>query len=278
VNPVIVPVLNFTYPTVCVNGGVNPAPVLGAGFTTGGTFSSTSGVTIDPTTGVIDLSTTTPGTYTVTYSVTGSNAVGICTGSGTNTASITINVIPTITVSAEQTIWIGTSATVVATGGSSYAWSPPQGITSCFNASCDSISVSPDFTTIYCVVVTDANGCKDSTCSKVRIETPCPSNRDLVVPNAFTPNGDGNNDELCLNGWDDCVTAFQIYIYDRWGEKVFESDSPHFCWDGMYKGKALDPAVFVYFIKASYLTAGATINDAKGILDITKKGNISLVR
>jgi hypothetical protein len=67
-------------------------------------------------------------------------------------------------------------------------------------------------------------------------------------------------------------------IYDRWGEKVYESTNANFCWDGKYKGKILDPAVFVYFINASYLQAGATIDEPETIFEIKKKGNISLVR
>ncbi len=57
-------------------------------------------------------------------------------------------------------------------------------------------------------------------------------------------------------------------IYNRWGEKVFESTDPSFCWDGTYKGKALDLAVFVY-----YIVADLTNNEK-----VERKGNISLIR
>ena len=100
------------------------------------------------------------------------------------------------------------------------------------------------------------------------VENPCPGTNDLKVPNAFSPNGDGHNDQICLQGWNGCVTDFKIVIYDRWGEKVFESDDPAFCWTGIYKTKMLDPAVFVY-----YITANLPSNEK-----ITKKGNISLIR
>jgi gliding motility-associated-like protein len=114
-----------------------------------------------------------------------------------------------------------------------------------------------------------SNGvCSDSSCVTVNVEMLCPLNKDLAVPNAFSPNSDGYNDQFCLQGWNNCLTEFKIYIYDRWGEKVFESTDASFCWDGIYKGQVLDPAVFVYYIKASFA------NDMK----IEKKGNITIIR
>lgn len=88
------------------------------------------------------------------------------------------------------------------------------------------------------------------------------------VPNAFSPNNDGHSDLFILHGWENCVSSFSIYIFDRWGEKVFETKNSAIGWDGNYKGKPLDPAVFVYFINAESLTGDK----------ITKKGNISLIR
>ncbi len=90
----------------------------------------------------------------------------------------------------------------------------------------------------------------------------------LALPNAFSPNGDGRSDLFILQGWEKCVSSFSFLIFNRWGEKVFETDNVAKGWDGTYKGKSLDPAVFVYYINAKTL-AGETIN---------KKGNISLIR
>jgi gliding motility-associated-like protein len=271
INPLAIPTLVFSYPTVCKDADT-VAPVLGAGFTTGGTFTAPPGVVINDSTGVIDLTSTPAGTYTITYSVVGSSS--LCTASGSNTASITINPLPVITFSAEQYIFVGQGTLIYATGGTSYSWSPIQYLSSTNN---DSTIASPPETTDYCVAVTDL-GCTDTACTKVHVEIPCPSNRTMGVPNAFTPNGDGVNDQLCLQGWSDCISKFEIVIFDRWGEKMFESSDPGFCWDGIYKGKPLDPAVFVYFIKASYETAGATPISPRGVVEQNKKGNISLVR
>lgn len=81
-----IPVTNFSYSTPVCTNGTNPVPVPGSGFTTGGTYTSTAGLTINSTTGVIDLATSTPGSYTVTYTVAASG----CAPSGSGTASIVI--------------------------------------------------------------------------------------------------------------------------------------------------------------------------------------------
>jgi gliding motility-associated-like protein len=96
----------------------------------------------------------------------------------------------------------------------------------------------------------------------------CFSNNTYDVPNAFSLNGDGQNDEFCLKGWNGCMNSFEIKIYNRWGEKVYESIDPDFCWNGVYQGRLLDPAVFLYYIKAT-----TTFSES-----ITKKGNITLIR
>jgi len=81
------PVTNFNYNSpVCINGN-NPVPTLGTGFTTGGAFTSTAGLSINGSTGVINLATSTPGTYTVTYSI----AAGPCHTAGNSAATISIN-------------------------------------------------------------------------------------------------------------------------------------------------------------------------------------------
>ena len=85
------PVTGFSYNSpICANG-VNPIPTTVPGFTTGGQFSSSAGLTIDQNTGIIDLTTSTPGTYLVTYNV----ASVACVSSGSSTFSITINPINT---------------------------------------------------------------------------------------------------------------------------------------------------------------------------------------
>lgn len=268
------PVTSFSYNTpVCPNDtNETPSPIVG--FSAGGTYSSSSGLSINSLTGEIDVSGSTPGTYTVTYNFPGDPI--LCLIPGSSTSTFVINTFPSVIVSPEATIYIGQSTTFFATGASSYSWTPSDG--ACLNAACDTLTVAPAETTTYCVTATNINGCIDSTCTKVNVVIPCPSNRNLAVPNAFSPNGDGNNDEFCLDGWDDCVVHFRIVIFNRWGEKIFESTNANFCWDGNYRGQTLDPGVFVYYIKASYSIEGANVTAPKGLSDVSRTGNISLVR
>ncbi len=87
----------------------------------------------------------------------------------------------------------------------------------------------------------------------------------IYIPNVFTPNGDGNNDvfQYHLIG----VKKVFIYVFNRWGEKVFETDNPNEYWDGTYKGKLLNPDVFVYQIKlVSYDNKQAEFKGSVSIL------------
>ena len=89
----------------------------------------------------------------------------------------------------------------------------------------------------------------------------------LYIPNAFSPNNSGKNDTQCLYGTA-CISTMRMNIFDRWGNKVFESTDPKVCWDGTYKGQALDPAVFVYHLSATMINGE----------QVERQGNISLVR
>lgn len=95
INPVITPVTGFTYTTPVCKNGTNPTPITATGFTSGGTFSSTTGLDINATTGVINLTNSTAGTYTVTYIVNADSSPTVCQIAGSSTFEITIN--PVIT-------------------------------------------------------------------------------------------------------------------------------------------------------------------------------------
>jgi gliding motility-associated-like protein len=107
------------------------------------------------------------------------------------------------------------------------------------------------------------NGCIGNDCVEVIVEAEC---GEIFVPTAFSPNGDGQNDLECVMG--NCVTSIEFTIYDRWGEKVFESTSSKHCWDGMFRGEKLNTAVFAYYLRA-VLTNGK---------EVIRKGNINLIR
>ncbi|MFM2307666.1 MAG: hypothetical protein RLZZ367_2335 [Bacteroidota bacterium] len=70
----------------------------------------------------------------------------------------------------------------------------------------------------------------------------------VYIPNAFSPNGDGNNDVWMV--YTDSVKVTSIEVYDRWGEKVFEN-TVNAGWDGHYKGVLQPAGVYVYYIRCS---------------------------
>ncbi|MFN6039563.1 MAG: gliding motility-associated C-terminal domain-containing protein, partial [Bacteroidota bacterium] len=86
---------------------------------------------------------------------------------------------------------------------------------------------------------------------------------DIFVPSAFSPNGDYNNDILKVRG--NCLVSMTFIVYDRWGEKVFESNNPSIGWDGNFRDKTMDTGVFFYFLTA--VTADGKSHELKG--DVT---------
>ncbi|MGX7668993.1 hypothetical protein ACWPKD_15230, partial [Flavobacterium pedocola] len=95
VNPSMVPVTGFSYPTPVCQNAANPTPTGVAGFTTGGTYSSTAGlVFVSTTTGEINLAASTAGIYTVTYTYPAT----ACGPMGSSTFNITITAVPAITL------------------------------------------------------------------------------------------------------------------------------------------------------------------------------------
>ena len=92
------------------------------------------------------------------------------------------------------------------------------------------------------LTVTDINGCTDATSSDIITSGVSV----FVVPNVFTPNGDGVNDQL--NVIYENIESFEGYIANRWGEVIFESTTPYEGWDGTYKGKFVMQEVYVWKI------------------------------
>ena len=243
INP---PIINVNQASLCSGSS---ATLIAAGSTsyTWNTGATTNSLVVSPTTNT---------SYTVSGSSSG------C--SGTNTVQVIVLPTPTLSISHDTTITKGSEAQLNANSNGDVIWIPASQL-SCTN--CYSTKATPDVSTNYCAI-SSLGTCTVEMCVQVNVETICKDNAAYNTPTAFTPNNDGLNDEFCLKGWNECVTSFYIAIYDRWGEKIYDSFDPTFCWDGKFQGKPLDPAVFVYYIKAEIENVGS----------ITKKGNITLIR
>ncbi len=192
-----------------------------------------------------------------TYSVFVTDANG-CSASG----STVVGSVGTLTVDAGTggTIHQGQSIglSVNTPSNSSVSWSP-SGSLSC--SSCSNTNASPLQTTTYTITVF-SNGCAGYDTVTVFVDILC---GELFVPSAFSPNDDGENDVLYVMG--NCIKDLEFVIFDRWGEKVFESNDPTFGWDGTFNGKKMTPAAFAYYIKA-------LINGEK----VIKKGSVSILK
>ncbi|NBW72595.1 MAG: gliding motility-associated C-terminal domain-containing protein [Flavobacteriia bacterium] len=88
----------------------------------------------------------------------------------------------------------------------------------------------------------------------------------VFIPNAFSPNGDDNNDVLLVRGI--FIEKMIFRIFDRWGELVFESENPQIGWDGTFRGKKLDPDVYDFYLDVTCYN---------GLKSITK-GNVTLMK
>lgn len=122
---------------------------------------------------------------------------------------------------------------------------------------------------MYSVKVTDANGC--SAADSLSITSNCV--KEVWLPNAFSPNGDGINDVFLVRGNPKNALVEKLIIYNRSGNKLFEADNvqpgdPAGGWDGKYKGEPVQVDVYGYYMIAKF-------NDGqKKIL----KGNVTLIR
>jgi gliding motility-associated-like protein len=127
----------------------------------------------------------------------------------------------------------------------SYGVSPPNFL-SCSN--CSSFSANPIRTITYNITATDANGCKSEKEITVFVKDDFP----IFIPNAFSPNGDGANDLFRV--FSTAVKLFEMKIFNRWGEKVFESNDIENGWDGYFGGKLAEPGTYIYEVSVTYLT------------------------
>jgi len=167
---------------------------------------------------------------------------------------ITYNIPPVISLPGDTTICEG--QTFVLTPGSGTGWTYQWST----NDQTSSITVVDPGT--YSVTVSDPNGCTIS--DEMIIDDECEGI--IFVPDAFTPNGDFLNEILFVRSND--VSEIIFLIFDRWGNKIFESASLSDGWDGTYLGKPMNPGVYVYMVKATF-TSGNIIE---------KKGDVTLIR
>lgn len=100
---------------------------------------------------------------------------------------------------------------------------------------------------------------------------------EMVVPNVFTPNGDDNNDEFKLffasaplANTESYFESYSMEIYNRWGKKIFESETSNSPWNGTIKGKPADDGVYFYIIKYEQKCLGEGLQTATGHVTVLR--------
>jgi len=197
-----------------------------------------------------------------TYNVTVTDSLS-CTASATYTifdGSYAVIAEHNATINLGQSVEL-TGTVIGGSGTYTYIWNPSYHL-SC--QECQNTIATPYVTHSYVLQATDTNGC---TGYDTVVVTVIPIHT-VFIPNAFTPNGDGNNDYFNVFGDLNLVQLLQTRIFDRWGELVFESNDVNFKWDGTYKGQKMNPQVLVYEIHAVFLD---------GFTELFK-GTVTLVR
>lgn len=128
----------------------------------------------------------------------------------------------------------------------SYQWSPEAGL-SCSDCP-NPVVTSYQGENRYEVTITYNTICEATAKAYIVVV----SAQELYIPSAFSPNGDGNNDVFEIYG--KALKSAKIKVFNRWGEKVFDSmNNPFTRWDGTYKGELLPPMVYTYEAEVEFL-------------------------
>ena len=183
-------------------------------------------------------------------------------GSITDVLELTVNQPITLTASNDITIASGESTQLSVSGGTQYLWSPSDFL-SCSN--CENPIANPNTTTTYEVTDLTAGNCVTSASVTITVDDSEPGF--LFVPTAFSPNADGNNDVFEVKYAE--IDIYNIRIFNRFGELVFESSDPNQTWDGYFNNINQPLSTFVWQVTYNF-TYNAQIQ--------SQKGNLTLIR
>jgi gliding motility-associated-like protein len=179
-----------------------------------------------------------PGTYTVT----------VDDGNCYVTASVTIGNIPGPTAAFSVTPQSTTiddplfTFTDESLGASLWYWDFGDGSTSSTQHPTHSYDASGTY--VVTLTVENAAGCRDSTLQEVVIR----DNFVIWVPNAFSPNNDGFNDDFGPKGVGIQPDGYEFYVFNRWGEVLFYTTDVNMSWDGTVNGKVIQQGVYPWLI------------------------------
>ena len=213
-----------------------------------------------PTMGVSNPSTFTtfvkPNTTTI-YTVTASQG-GLCPG--TATLQIIVHPLPYVYAGVDATINMDESYVLHGIGNVPVGFLSPNSYPLICNY-CSAVEVNPIETTCYTLKGESEFGCVayDEVCINVTKDW------NVYIPNAFSPNGDSDNEIFIPVGYG--ISDIKLYIFNRWGEVIFTSNNKIIGWDGTFHGNQCEQDVYVY---------KAEIKTMSGI-KIFKTGHVTLL-
>ena len=175
---------------------------------------------------------------------------------GTRTDSVAVlqSNLPQVSIASPINIYLGDSVLVLPETFHdkplSFAWTPVTGL-SC--ASCLSPYARPYHSIEYRVEVEDSLHCTSSTTLQINV----PDIRRVFLPNVFSPNGDGENDELIVGLGRGVEKVKSAQVFDRWGELLSERKDIPFApeitiWNGVFRGKEALPGVYVLAVEVLF--------------------------
>lgn len=202
------------------------------------------------------------------YTVTAANPFG-CTVVDTDTVNIWC--IHPNGYASPDTILAGANSVLSVTteydnGNFTYGWNPPTGLT---NITGPTANASPPESTVYTVVVTDTiYGCMDEASIYLVVIYP----GEIAMPSAFTPNGDGHNDQYYPVTYSNQLVVHEFRVYNRWGEVVH--NNPLVGWDGRYQGLEQPVEVYTYYVYVEVPDP----NNLGEMIPIKRQGSFTLLR
>lgn len=198
-----------------------------------------------------------PNTST-TFTVNATDANGC---SGTATINVVVDKDIEITATKNQDAECNVNLIQLrASGANNYTWSPSN-LLSNPNGSVTNATINE--TTTFLVTGT-SGACSDT--DSVTVNYLIKNNIGTNIPNAFSPNYDGMND--CLHViTNEVYASFYFTIYNRWGEKIYETNDQNNCWEGFYKNQRAPVGTYFYYLRAKSRCG-----------DIFKKGDFILIR
>jgi gliding motility-associated-like protein len=213
---------------------------------TGNQFMWSNGMTIEDPVGLA------PGEYLVT--ITGENG---CTWTGSFTLPfytiIAVNLQADLFSSGGDSLTITADVNISPGAIDTVIWNP-AGLFYCPQDYClKQTIVKPSNQTEIRVMVIDTNGCR----GEARISLDDYSDPKVYIPNVFSPNQDGVNDFFTVYGNKDVELIVELRIFDRWGNMVFRNNefppnSGDLGWNGMFREKPMNPAVFAYWARVLF--------------------------